>query len=363
MPDFEPRPPWWGGDLQTLRNVLVKTRADLAPWPAERILVRLPDGDRLPVVLHSGEGGRRPLVVAIHGLTGCEDSLYLRATTRWFLESGWPVLRVNLRGAGPAGPLCPNGGYHAGRSEDLRALLSVLRWQRPELVAKGVMPLGFSLGGAMLLKFLAENDFPVEVPAAAAVSPPIDLAAAQVRLMAPRNALYQRYILHHLRREPRASAQRPESPPERRRFERAFAARSIQEFDEVWTGPRNGFAGAKDYYRRCSAGPRLAEIRVPTLLIQALDDPWIPAASYRAVDWAASPALTALLPAHGGHVGFHGTGRREPWHDRVAERFFAERLGLGVERGAQAPGRLSPAQNPLGLPQPLRRRSAASTAK
>lgn len=324
---FRPRAPWWGGDLQTLRNVLVRARPDLSPWPAERLVVRLPDGDRLPLLLHPGEGAGRPLVAVIHGLTGCEDSTYVKATARRFLARGWPVLRVNLRGAGPAGPLCSAGGYHAGRSEDLRQLLAVLRWQRPELVARGVLPIGFSLGGNMLLKFLAEGAFPVVVPAAAAVSAPIDLKAAQLRLMRPRNAAYQRYILHHMRRELLASAQRA-APGER---ERALAARTVWQFDELWTGPRNGFDGAEDYYRRNSAAPLLRHIRVPTLVVHALDDPWIPAEAYRALDWAANPALTSLLPASGGHVGFHAADAAAPWHDRMAERFFAERLGLPAE--------------------------------
>ncbi len=325
MPEpFTPRAPWWGGDLQTLRNTLRGRwdRPDLSPWPAERLVLRLPDGDRLPALLHSGEGAGRPLVVVIHGLTGCEDSVHVRATARWFLRRGWPVLRVNLRGAGPAGPLCPAGSYHAGRSEDLRQLLAVLSWQRPALVARGVLPIGFSLGGNMLLKFLAEGEFPVPVPAAAAVSAPIDLKAAQRRLMAPRNALYHRYLLGEMRRELRASVQQAE--PGRR--ERALASRSVWEFDETWTGPRNGFAGADDYYRRNSAAPMLGAIRVPTLVVHALDDPWIPAEAYRGVDWASNPALTPLLPGGGGHVGFHAAGHAEPWHDRMAEAFFAERL-------------------------------------
>ncbi|SMF44063.1 hypothetical protein SAMN06265365_103345 [Tistlia consotensis] len=321
---FVPRAPWWGGDLQTLRNLLAGIRPDLSPWPAERIFVRLPDGDRLPVLLHQGEGAGRPTVVVIHGLTGCEDSTYVKATARWFLVRGWPVLRVNLRGAGPAGPLCRLGAYHAGRSEDLRALFAVLRWQRPELVARGVLPVGFSLGGNMLLKFLAENDFPVAVLAAAAVSAPLDLAAAQACLMLPRNAAYQRYILHHMRRELQASAQ--EAPAAVRR--RALAAGTVRAFDELWTAPRSGFADAEAYYRACSAGPLLPEIRVPTLAIHAADDPWIPIEAYRAVDWAGNPALTPLLPASGGHVGFHAADRPEPWHDRMIEAFFLERAGL-----------------------------------
>jgi predicted alpha/beta-fold hydrolase len=188
----------------------------------------------------------------------------------------------------------------------------------------------------MLLKFLAEREFPVAVPAAAAISAPIDLKAAQVRLMAPRNALYQHFVLHHMRRELRASAHRPEGPAGRRRLEAAFAARSVWEFDEVWTGPGNGFAGAEDYYRRNSAASLLASIRVPTLLVHALDDSWIPAQAYRDVDWAGNPALAARLPASGGHVGFHAADRREPWHDRVAEAFFAERLEAPLAVGRPA---------------------------
>lgn len=323
---FRPRAPWLGGHLQTLRNQLVRANPDLSSWPTEGLVIRLPDGDRLPVTLNIGRGAARPLVLLIHGLTGCEESVYLRATAAWFLGRGWPVLRVNLRGAGLAGPLC-RGSYHAGRTEDLRALLAVLRWRRPELIARGVLPIGFSLGGNMLLKFLAEGDFPVEVPAAAAVSAPLDLEAAQACLMQPRNRVYHRHILRHLRHELRASAQ--EVDAERKR--RAARARTLREFDDVWTAPINGFDGAADYYRRCAAGPLLPEIRVPTLAVHAADDPLVPAAAYEAARRAGNPALTLVLPDSGGHVGFHAADRPEPWHDRVIEAFLADRLGLENE--------------------------------
>jgi uncharacterized protein len=102
-----------------------------------------------------------------------------------------------------------------------------------------------------------------------------------------------------------------------------LAARSIWEFDECFTVPRNGFAGAADYYARNSAIRFLAGIAVPTLVIHALDDPWVPAAPYLAYDWASNPHVVPLLSRHGGHVGFHGPDRAMPWHDGAIARFFA----------------------------------------
>ena len=105
---------------------------------------------------------------------------------------------------------------------------------------------------------------------------------------------------------------------------RAIAeAPSIAAFDDRFVAPRNGFAGAADYYAGCSAGRYLDAIATPTLVIHALDDPWIPAASYLARDWRANRNITALLPRRGGHVGFHGRGGAIAWHDRCALRFFA----------------------------------------
>ena len=101
------------------------------------------------------------------------------------------------------------------------------------------------------------------------------------------------------------------------------AARSIRRFDEVFIAPRNGFAGAGDYYERCKALRFLGGIAVPTLLIHARDDPWIPAAAYLEYDWRRNPNLTPLLPASGGHVGFHGRGDASAWHDRAMAAFVA----------------------------------------
>jgi predicted alpha/beta-fold hydrolase len=309
-----------GGDLQTLRNALPGRPADLADWPGRRLELALADGsgDRLAAALHRPGAPRgRPLAALIHGLTGCEDSRYIRASARHLLARGHPVLRLNLRGAGPSGALC-RYRYHAGRSEDLRDALTALGDLEPGLLDKGLLLVGYSLGGNMLLKFLAEHGARFAVLAAASVSAPLDLKATQLRIMAPRNAVYHRYLLARMKAETLAGTAAL-SEAER---QAVGSCRSIYQFDDRFVAPRGGFADAEDYYRRCSARAFLSAIAVPTLLVHARDDPWIPAAAYEAVDWGSNPHLVPLLSASGGHLGFHGRGARAAWHDRCIRRFF-----------------------------------------
>ncbi len=318
IPPFRPRLLWWGGDLQTLRNTLRPPRLTASAMLGERLALGLGDGsgDRLVGLLQHPPGGGRgaPLVVLIHGLSGSEDSPYMAVSAAGLLAGGYPVLRLNLRGAGPSRPLC-RWQYHAGRTGDLRAALMGLD---ARLYADGFVLVGYSLGGNMLLKFLAEHGASFPIRAAAAVSAPIDLAAAAHRILAPRNRLYHRHLLRHMKAESLAPA------AELTAQERAAitAAADIIEFDDRFVAPRNGFADAADYYARNSAEPFLPDIRVPTLIVHAGDDPWIPPHAYRRVAWDRYPHLHPVLPRRGGHVGFHARGTRLPWHDRVIAAFF-----------------------------------------
>jgi predicted alpha/beta-fold hydrolase len=149
FPKFLARPPWIGGDLQTVRNYLRGAQTPLDEFPEERIEFPLADGDRLVATLHRPAfDARRPLAILIHGLSGSQDSIYLRRSARHLLQSGFPVLRFNLRGAGPSGPLC-RFSYHAGRSEDLHAALMQLDGR---LAGNGLLAVGYSMGGNLLLK-------------------------------------------------------------------------------------------------------------------------------------------------------------------------------------------------------------------
>ena len=315
FPAFAARAPWWGPDLQTVRNVL---RPPPPPEPSpERLTLALSDGSGDALVAHlqrPREDRGRPLAVLIHGLSGSADSAYMHASATALLRRGHPVLRLDLRGAGASRPLC-RLQYHAGRTADLRDALAGLP---PRLVGDGLVLMGFSLGANLLLKFLAEHGAAFPIVAAASVSAPIDLSAASRRFLAPRNRFYQRHMLAAMKTE--ATLEGAHLSDEERRA--IASVRTVWEFDDRFVAPRNGWAGAEAYYAANAALGFLPEIRVPTLVVHALDDPWIPGETYRRVDWSRSPALTPLLPAAGGHVGFHGRDARQPWHDRCLVAFL-----------------------------------------
>jgi uncharacterized protein len=317
LSDFNPRLPWWGGDLQTIRNYALSIDNALPSHAVQRLEVPLQDGsgDRLVAALHLPEESREhPLVLLIHGISGCETSCYIVLAAAYFLARGYPVLRVNQRGAGPSRRLCREQ-YHAGRTEDLAGLLDQLD---PRLTRNGVLPIGFSLGGNLLLKYLGEVGSNGPVRRAATVSAPIDLAHSCRSLMRWRNLLYHRYILAHLKRNCTA----PGAELSERERKAILGAGSLWELDEGFTAPRHGYASAEDFYGANSSQNFLGGIRAPTLLIHAQDDPFVPAEPYLSRKWSGEPHLTPLLPKSGGHLGFHDlTG---VWHLRQIETFFAE---------------------------------------
>ncbi len=318
FPEFRPRPPWWTGDLQTCRNHLAGRPVDLAEFKNRRL--QMPTSDRSGdcqqgVLSLPTEGAIRPLLLLLHGLCGSEDSYYLRASARCFLEDGYPVLRINLRGAGPSRTAC-SVRYCAGSSRDLADVINHLP---AELVRDGVLVMGFSLGANILLKFLGEaGPARARVRAAVAVSAPIDLGATCRNILRSRNVVYHHWFLSQMKAEALAPGVLLDVP------ERAAVAkaRTIYQFDDRFVAPSHGFANADDFYRRCSAKEFLNEIKAPTLVISAQDDPLVPFAPYRAQDWQRAPSVTCLFPSSGGHVGFHARASRTTWHDRCAMQWF-----------------------------------------
>ena len=307
VPNFVPMPPWIGGDLQTLRNYLRPPGDILAPWPGEEVRFAAKDGtgDELVGVLHRPrEQADRPLVLLLHGLTGCQESSYIRVTARAMLGAGYPVLRLNWRGAGPTIGKTQSF-YHAGRTDDLVAVIGSMNGA---LAANGLVAIGYSLGGNVLLKYLAERGALSHLRAAVAVSPPIDLHATQQRVAAYRNRRYHQYLVARMREE------QPSCPSD---------IVSILDFDNRVVAPAHGFRDALDYYRQCSSGPHLGAIRVPTVVIHARDDPWIPSRVFREIAWASLKNVRLVMSWSGGHVGFHALGLKRPWHDEVALRFLA----------------------------------------
>ncbi len=316
FPSFRERAPWIGCDLQTLRNFL---RGDAAELPGgERLWLAMPDGDRLaarldrPIVI----GQSKPLVVVVHGLAGCESSPDAVATARHLVSEGWNVLRLNLRGSEPSRPTS-SGRYHAGRTEDLEAALWALP---PKLAENGVVFVGHSLGGNLVLKFMGEGGYGLPVLAAVAISTPLDIAGACARMMERRNLAYHRHMLRAMKAEALAESAALTSA------ERASisAARNVYEFDDKFVAPHFGYRDAPDYYEANGSGRFLPGIKTPTLIVHALDDPWIPSACYMTTDWSRLPMIETALTQNGGHLGFHGVGSATPWHDRVTALWLAK---------------------------------------
>lgn len=315
FPAFRARWPWIGGDLQTVRNTLSYKAPDFSAFPAQRLSLPAADGTLLLAMLNQPAAPSNcPVIVLVHGLTGCEDSRNIMTSAADHLSRGYPVVRLNLRGAGPSRGAC-KGTYHAGRSADIRDAVAALP---PALTANGVLLIGVSLGGNACLKFLAENEGTERIVAAASVCAPIDLKMAQQRIGSRRNAVYERHLLRFMHADALANA--GSDGPEL--AEILAGVRTVYDFDDRIVAPANGFEDAEDYYRRSSAGPLLDAIKVPALLVHSRTDPWVPAEMYLKRAWLPTSACTLLLAPDGGHVGFHANDSHRPWHDRAIGAYF-----------------------------------------
>lgn len=302
VPRFEPHPLWRGGDLQTIAGFLLPSRRVRLRSKARRI--RLDDGDQLVVddsVPPDWSKGD-PLVVLIHGLGGSSEAPYIVRVADRLVRWGIRACRMNLRGAG-AGFGLAKEFYHGGRTEDVRA---VLDWAAKQAKGSPIAMVGFSLGGNLALKLAAEAaEEPVPgLDCVLAANPPIDLALACETIQRGRNRIYDRNFVRELRRQVRRLHKNfPELTPVDLK-----GARTLLDFDEIYTSRRNGFNGAGDYYTRCGSALLIPRIRLPGLVVHAEDDPFIPAHVFRETPFPDNLALE-LIPT-GGHLGYLS---RTPW--------------------------------------------------
>jgi predicted alpha/beta-fold hydrolase len=292
--------------LQTTRSRLWPTRVRL-PEP-EVVLVDMPDGsgDRLAVLLHPGDADK-PLVLVVHGLGGSADSDYVRHVSAGLVAAGFPVGRIDLRGAGTGE--YAGGMYHGGKTEDVRAVIEY--FDRPVAVV------GFSLGGNLTVKLLGERTD--AVVAGVAVSAPLDLAVSVEHLHHMAGGLYEKFLVHRLRKEALRRGARY-TPEERAGI---LAATGLVEFDNALTAPRHGWRDAAEYYAVNSSIAYLDQVDVPLLLVHSKDDPMVPYGPYLSVDWEALPTTRLVLTDHGGHVGFHSRGG-SPYYVGLTVDFLQE---------------------------------------
>ncbi len=253
----------------------------------------------------SWQQGKRsdyPALFLLHGLEGSARSHNIIGLSKKAYEAGFHTIRINMRNCGGTEHLTPTL-YCAALSQDVGAILKTLREQSdiPSIYGAGV-----SLGANVLLKYLGEEGAAARerIQGAAVISPPIDLAAGARAIEEPQNWIYQRYFVKRLIQRMERKAKFFPGVADMKRVARI---RTIYEFDDLVTAPHFGFGTAGNYYRLASCGPLLRNVRVPTLIIQAHDDPLIPFAPFRTSGIEQNPLLKLLAPPHGGHSGFLGS--------------------------------------------------------
>lgn len=296
--------PFWlrNGHAQSLWPVLFRPKGFL---PYQRQRLDTPDGDfidldllpAVPLPAGSGHHERRAVILS-HGLEGNSQRAYMRGMATAFQSAGWDVIARNMRGcSGEANRT--RRITHMGDTDDLHtAVLHACQQGYTCLVL-----IGFSMGGNQSLNYICEDcsRMPASVQACVAISVPCDLVSAQDVLALPSRRLYMEYFLRTLRKKMRVKAQQFADFPDTSGVDKM---RTFAEFDGHFTAPVHGFSSAHDYWSRASCIPRLHNMRIPTLLINAADDPFMTPSCFPFAIARASPYLHLEVPRHGGHVGF-----------------------------------------------------------
>ena len=334
---FRPHPLFGNGHAQTLAGHM---------WPRRR-LKRQPHNNDDEARLFEIEPGvkmlahcrwqperqEHPTIVLVHGMEGDNTSVYILGTAQKAYGAGFNVLRLNMRNCGATEHLTPTL-YHSGMSGDMRAVVRELS-EGDNL--QRIFIVGFSMSGNIVLKLAGEEgaNAPRALAGVCAVSPSIDLHACADAIERPSNWIYQRSFIRSLHRRMRVKRR---LQPDRYDISGLRRVRTIRDFDERFTAFHGGFADANDYYTRSSALRLIRQIRIPTLIIHARNDPFIPFESFLHPDIEANRSIILLAPESGGHVAFVGAkakGEDRFWSEnRCVEfcRLVDERLAIENNR-------------------------------
>ena len=323
------RPAWWlpGPHAQTIAGKYLRPRTGVV-YRRER--VDTPDGDFLDLDFAAVEGkpalsGDAPIVVVVHGLEGSSQSAYVLETCRAAYDEGMRSVAMNFRSCSGE-PNRTARFYHAGETGDLSHVLALLSERYPDAPLGAV---GFSLGANVLLKYLGERGESAKLSAAAAISVPFDLDAGARKLDASfMGRMYTGIFVRSLQRKFR---QKRALIGDACREDRVMAARSFRDFDDAATARLHGFRDVDHYYGSQSSRNFVHGIRRPTLVLHAVDDPFVDERVIPRDLPRDNPHVTAVYPSKGGHVGFIGGApwAMELWAEREAARFLAIHLGKG----------------------------------
>ena len=330
MPPYQA--PWWlpGGHLQTIYPFLA-LRRPAPPYRRERWTT--PDGDFIDLDWQDQRDSTAPLVALFHGLEGGSGSHYATALMRVLARRHWRGVVVHFRGCGGEANRLPRA-YHSGDADEIDWILRRLRELQP---ASALFAAGVSLGGNALLKWLAREGPRAQavVNGAAAVSAPMDLMAAGDRLGAGINRLY---AMHFLRTLKIKSLAKLAHHPGIYGADTVRRARSLRAFDNIVTAPLHGYRNTDDYWTRASSNSELRGIEVPTLIVHARNDPFLPG-PFLPVAGEVSACVCLDYPDQGGHAGF-ASGRFPGHLDWLPDRLLEFFTGVSNDSRQQAGNRL-----------------------
>lgn len=323
------KPAWWlkNSHLQTIYPALLRNAPNPPDYRRERLAT--PDHDFIDID-YCGTGDQ-PLIMLVHGLTGSSQSGYIKGLQSSLLKQGFRSAAFNLRGcSGQSNDRARS--YHSGETEDLHFFYQTLRQREPK-TPLGVV--GFSLGGNMVLKWLGEHDH-LQVFAAVAVSVPLLLGICATKLDNGFAKCYRYNLLKELKVYMQVKLRHLENIGHAQEAEKIKELGDLSAIDSFWqyddrvVAKLHGFNDVHDYYRRSSSRQYLKSISVPTLLIQALDDPFMTQEVLPAPD-EVSPHVHLELTEHGGHVGFISgliPFRPEYWLERRIPEFLTECIAV-----------------------------------
>jgi predicted alpha/beta-fold hydrolase len=326
MNDYVPAARWKGGHRMTIYTWARPRRFPGLPSPEARLFRVAADTQVLADCHWQRQPRSHPTLLALHGLEGSSRAHYMRGIAHKALGRGFNVVLLNQRNCGGTEHLSP-GLYHSGLTADPAAVIRELI-EVDGLTSIGVA--GYSLGGNVAVKLAGDygNACPPEVRSFCAVSPTLELAACTEMLERRENRLYEwnfmRSLKGRMRRKHRLF-------PDRYPINGLRAVRTVRAFDDCYTAPHHGFNGAADYYHRASAMRVVDRISVPTLIISAEDDPFIPVTPLSAPELVANPFISIVITRHGGHCGFVADGPAGYdgyWAEQRTVEFSAEHASL-----------------------------------